>query len=73
MAHAADQGFEAGGIAGGLADSDEEDAGESGSVSVAGPEKTELAVERAGDWVRFLCLCLRGSAMSALSQLLPAC
>ena len=46
------EGFEdaAGGLPGGLADSDDEDAGESGSVSVAGPEKTELAVERASDW-----------------------
>ena len=33
-----------------LADSDEEP--EEGAGSVAGPEKTELAAERAGDWVR---------------------
>jgi hypothetical protein len=44
------EGFESGGLSGGLADSDEDDVGESGSVSVAGPEKAELTVERAGDW-----------------------
>lgn len=44
------EGFESGGLPGGLVDSDEDDVGESGSVSVAGPEKTELTVERAGDW-----------------------